>query len=230
MSRKLYHFDFIRSDANRTDVAVSDLSARYRAPRDKRYIFFALIAALLLAMSQTIRGVASNDIFTTKFALSLTYLVCSSFYFIFLKIRAMYKNEVFYAPWYTAQLGTFKSMRILLTGTQAQNEVFVFNPKLFWIFFGGGICEFFGSTFLLFSYRAALAANINQGICSAMLSFTCITVTISSYCIYRERIYCIQFVGILLILIAICLIVFYQPERSMNFSYMQEHEIKYYLS
>ena len=108
--------DIIKSDVNRTSAA-SDLSARYRGPRDKRYIFIAFLAAIFLAMSQTIRGVASYDIFSTKFALSLIYLICSMLYFAFQKIRAKRKNEVFYAPWYTAQLGTFKSMRILLTGT-----------------------------------------------------------------------------------------------------------------
>ena len=115
----------------------------------------------MLAMSQTIRGVASYDIFSTKFALSLSYLVCSSLYFAFRKLRAKQKNEVFYAPWYTAQLGTFKSLQILLNGTQAQNEVFVFNPKIFRSLLFGGVCEFLGSTLMLFSYRSALAANIN---------------------------------------------------------------------
>jgi len=53
-------------------------------------------------MSQTIRGVASYDIFSTKFALSVVYVINSSLYFLFLKIRARRKNEVFHVPWYTA--------------------------------------------------------------------------------------------------------------------------------
>lgn len=203
--------DFIMKQDNYASAAATDLSARYRAPTDKRYIFFALIASFLLAISQSIRGAASNDLFETKFALSLTYLVCSALYVIFKKIQARLKNEVFYAPWYTAQLGTFKSIRILLTGTQAENEVFVFNSKIFWIMAFGGVCEFLGSTLMLLSYRAAWVDYINQGICSAMLSVTCITVTISSYCIYRERIHCVQFVGIILILVSICLIVVNSP-------------------
>ena len=86
MSR-LGHLDIIRNDANRpSTIAASDLSARYRAPRNKKYIFYSLLAAILLAMSQTIRGVASYNIFSTKFALSLTYLVFSILYFACLKI------------------------------------------------------------------------------------------------------------------------------------------------
>lgn len=152
---------------------------------------------------------ASYDVFSTKFALSLVYLICSVLFFVFHKLKAKRKNEVFYAPWYTAQLGTFKSLRILLNGTQADNEVFVFNTKIFAIFVFGGATEFLAGIFVLFSYRNALAANINQGICSAFLSTTCISVTIGSYMIYRERVYCIQFIGILLILLSLFIIVFY---------------------
>jgi len=188
MSR-LNRLDFIKTPEGRSTLASGDLSAQYRGPKNKKYIFLALLSAILLAMSQTIRGVASYNIFSTKFTLSLTYLVCSSLYFIFMKVKAKRNDEVFYAPWYTAQLGTFKSMRILLTGTQAQNEVFVFNSKIFKILLFGGICEFSGSTLMLFSYRAALASNINQGICSSMLSMTSITVTIASYAVYRERVH-----------------------------------------
>ena len=78
-----------------------------------------MLAAILLALSQTIRGVASYDIFSTKFVLSLIYLICSLLFYLFHKLMAKRRNEVFYAPWYTAQLGTFKSLRILLNGTQA---------------------------------------------------------------------------------------------------------------
>ena len=130
----------IKSDANQTSA--SNLSARYRPPTDKRYIFFAFLASILLAMSQTIRAVASYDIFSTKFSLSATYLLTSSLYFIFLKVKAKHKNEVFYAPWYVSEMGHFKSIRILLDGTEAENEIFVFNAKLFWIFVAGGTCEF----------------------------------------------------------------------------------------
>ena len=83
-------------------MAMSELSARYRPPTDKKYIFFASIAAVLLAMSQIIRGVASYDLFSTKFTLSVNYLVLSSIYFLVRKIIAINRNEVFYAPWYTA--------------------------------------------------------------------------------------------------------------------------------
>ena len=78
----------------------SDLSARYRQPRDKMYILIALLAAIFMSVSQTIRGAASYDIFSTKFVLSLTYLFYSSLYILFLKIRAKRKDEVFYMPWY----------------------------------------------------------------------------------------------------------------------------------
>ena len=94
--------DLIKSDVNRTSTVNSDLSARYRGPTDKRYIFFAMLSAILLAVSQTIRGVASYDIFSTKFSLSLIYLICSLLYFAYHKLKAKRRNEVFYAPWYTA--------------------------------------------------------------------------------------------------------------------------------
>ena len=120
-------------------------------------------------------------------------------------------------------------MRILLTGTQAENEVFIFNAKIFNLLLLGGVCEFLGSTLMLFSYRSALAANINQGICSSMLSITSITVTIASYYIYRERVYCIQLFGILLIVISICLIVFFTPINSIIYPYFGTRII-YYLN
>jgi len=103
-------------------------------------------------------------------------------------------------------------LRILLNGTQAQNEEFVFNPKIFRTLLLGGVCEFFGGTLMLFSFRSALLANINQGICcSAMLSMTCVTVTTGSYFLYKERVHRTQLIGIILILIAISLIVVYEP-------------------
>ena len=98
-------------------------------------------------------------------------------------------------------------MRILMTGTSQENDVLVFDVKIFRILLFGGICEFLGSTLVLFSYRSALSANINQGICSAILTVNGILVTIASYLIYRERMYCVQFLGICTILASFCLIV-----------------------
>jgi drug/metabolite transporter (DMT)-like permease len=125
-------------------------------------------------------------------------------------------------PWYTAQLGNFKSIRILMTGTQAQNEVFVYNPRFFRILLVGGVSEFLGSTFMLLSYRSALALNINQGICSSIISFNSISVTIASYTVFRERVSGFQSFGILLIVLALTIIVFYQPESSIP---LHNHEL-----
>lgn len=157
----------------------------------------------------------------------MIYLISSLLFFAYHKLRAKRKNEVFYAPWYTAQLGTFKSLRILLNGTQAQNEIFVFNTKIFMCMLLGGICEFLGSILVLYSYRSALTANINQGICSAFLSSQCITVTFASYYLYKERVYCIQLVGILLIVISLFLIVLNQPEElPIQFTHIGSFEKK----
>lgn len=91
-----------KSEGTNSNLASGGLSAKYRGPRNKSYILIALVAAILLAISQTIRGVESSNIFLTKFTLSMTYLVCSSLYFLLMKIRALRKDEVFYMPWYTA--------------------------------------------------------------------------------------------------------------------------------
>jgi hypothetical protein len=80
-------------------------------------------------------------------------------------------------------------MHILMTGNTEQNDVLVFDQHLFAIFFAGGICEFIGSLLVLFSYRSALLANINQGICSSILCCSSIIATVASYVIYRERLY-----------------------------------------
>ena len=91
--------------------------------------------------------------------------------------------------------------------------MFVYNPRFFRILFVGGVSEFLGSTLMLLSYRSALAANINQGICTSMISITSISVTIAAYAVFRERVSGIQFFGIILIVSAFTLIVFYQPEN-----------------
>ena len=109
--------DMFKNDGNPISVAATDLSAHYRGPKDKKYIIIAFFAALFFGLSQVIRGVASSDIFSTKMGMSIVTMILSSFYFLYQKIMAKRKNEVFYAPWYTAQLGTFKSLRVLLSGT-----------------------------------------------------------------------------------------------------------------
>ena len=57
LMNKIKALDFIKSDANRTSAATSDLSARYRGPTSKRYIVFAFFSALLWSTSQVIRGI-----------------------------------------------------------------------------------------------------------------------------------------------------------------------------
>ena len=99
---RLNPLDMFKNDANRSSVAATDLSARYRGPTNKKYIIIAFFAALFFGLSQVIRGVASSDIFSTKMGMSVVTLILSSFYFLYLKIVAKRKNEVFYAPWYTA--------------------------------------------------------------------------------------------------------------------------------
>ena len=80
-------------------------------------------------------------------------------------------------------------MTMLLGGTREENEVLVFDSKIFKILLFGGVCEFAGSTMVLCSYRSALLAGINQGLCSSILSCNGIFASIASYLIYRERIY-----------------------------------------
>ena len=125
-------------------------------------------------------------------------------------------------PWHTqVSLGTSKSRQIHLTDTTEQNERLIFNTQIFMTLLSGGLCEFCASTLILLSYRSALMANINQGICSSILAINGICVSIASYFIYGERMYAIQLIGIAVMTIAITIIVAYQHEKYIIGPYHQ---------
>mmetsp|Transcript_11756 Transcript_11756/g.8193 ORF Transcript_11756/g.8193 Transcript_11756/m.8193 type:complete len:211 (+) Transcript_11756:165-797(+) len=169
----------------------SQLSVNYRPPTSKRYIFIAMIACLFFALSGIVRGLNSIYVFTTKFILSFAYLISSSVYFLFLRARAKRRNEVFHMPWYQERLGSFKHARSLFSGSNIdhdKHQQLVFNSHLFKILLIGGICEFIGSTLVIFSYKAALKANINQGICAALVTVNGMLVTVLSFIFYREKV------------------------------------------
>ena len=107
----------------------------------------------------------------------------------------------------------------MFLGLREENEVYVFDSKIFKILLFGGACEFLGSTMILCSYRSALLASINQGLCSAILSCNGIFAAIASYLIYRERIFGVQLFGIFVCVIGLVLIVVYQDTTSYLWPY-----------
>lgn len=79
------------------------------------------------------------------------------------------------------------------------------------VLIAGGICEFLISLFIILAFSAALKANINQGIGTSLITLNAIFASILSYCLFREKITCMNGLGIVVILAALVLIALFGP-------------------
>ena len=75
-----------------------------------------------------------------------------------------------------------------------------------------GLFEFVGSTLYLWALNIALHNQVNQGICSAMITMAGLMITILSWIVYKEKLNLPQGFGITMILAAVLMMGFYQEQ------------------
>ena len=71
----------------------------------------------------------------------------------------------------------------------------------------GGICEYSIGLNTLLAFNAAANANINAGVATVPLPLSGVVVIAVSYCLYRETVYLLHILGVVIIVAAIIIIV-----------------------
>ena len=121
--------------------------------RQIQYLTTAGIAALACAIGATLRGVASDTPYTSKFLLSFCYLILSSITLLFLKWRG---GPEWCLPWWKEVLGFDTGDR----GGQ-QGQRLVFDLRIFLLVIISGVLSAVASQFCWLSNYYAIKSNTN---------------------------------------------------------------------
>ncbi|CDW75842.1 UNKNOWN [Stylonychia lemnae] len=102
----------------------------------------------------------------------------------------------------------------ILRNHQSQNVMF--SLKILLLLILGGSFEYLGSQMIVLSFKYASLANVNQGICSALVSTNTIYILIASYFIFKERIQTVQLVGVILMVIAVLMVSIFRVDKQIQ--------------
>jgi uncharacterized membrane protein len=76
--------------------------------------------------------------------------------------------------------------------------------------------EFIVSISVIMSFNAAQKGNINQGIGTSVMVSNGVLVTALSYCLMREKVSVLQFIGIISIFAGVIAVSLYGPDKSQS--------------
>jgi drug/metabolite transporter (DMT)-like permease len=188
------------TDKQRSTNPGSKRDSTFVKPTSNRYLIFACIAALCFAVSAIIRGLKSEHVFSSKFVLSLAFLISSVIFISVKKFQARVKGQTFVMPWYINEVEEERGKSI------GKMDKVQFNGKVLMCLICGGVFEFCGSVMVLLSFSYATEAQMNQGVCNSLITVSGVIIVVMSYILYKEFINVPQGVGILFILVSVVLI------------------------
>lgn len=140
------------------------------------------MAALCFAISAIIRGLKSEHVFSSKFILSLAFLISASSFITIKKFQARMKGETFVMPWYVNEDTEQRGKSI------GKMDKVNFNGKVLGSLVIGGMFEFCGSVLILLAFSNALVAEMNQGAINAMVALAGVIIVVMSFILYKESV------------------------------------------
>eukprot|EP00347_Sterkiella_histriomuscorum_P004137 403361614 len=177
---------------------------------DPRFWIYSIGACIIFASSAIFRAFHGKNVLLTNTIVNLSFGLVSFLYFGVKIISAKIHKEQYNLPW------------VIKNGTTGQNKV---SWVLFLCLFIGGSVEYFGNQSLILSFKYALYAGFNQGICSAMVSTNTVYVALMSFIIFREKLKGIQVAGILCMIFAVGIVSLFKTETE-DFDQIHVHTVQ----
>jgi drug/metabolite transporter (DMT)-like permease len=76
--------------------------------------------------------------------------------------------------------------------------------------------EFLGAQGSVISFNAAITANLNGGICGAIIALNTVFVFIAAYFMFNEAINKVKFLSMCLLIASVILVSFFRPEAALT--------------
>jgi len=156
------------------------------------WVAWTIISSLLYAGGFYLLGLESGPGMVAKFVLSIGFLSFSVAYIIYSFFRYRIKHGEW--PWFNDT-------------TIADPETRRWRWGVFFTIIFTGILHFFAYFFLVFAYKHAPSAGLNQGIATSVSAFGSIFLALGAFLFYKKRITATEFVSLLVIIGGVVIIV-----------------------
>jgi drug/metabolite transporter (DMT)-like permease len=161
--------------------------------QSKIYILVASVAAVVISTSNLVKGFVTENPLACVNWFCLTHLVLAA---------------VCLAVMFFKDRSSFKLPCRRRKGDSEEYEWSWFN---FVALVGGGACELGICLSIFFAFQACAKYSINSGISTVVMPSNAILVILTSYCLYKEKVLALHFVGVLIIIGSVVLIVLTPP-------------------